>query len=116
MTRQSPITTHVLDTSRGAPAQGVAVQLDKLDAAGQWRLVGSGSTNQDGRIVELIDAPAFSSARYRLTFRTGDYFSAQGVVSFYPRVVVEFETTDGDQHCHVPLLLSPFGYSTYRGS
>ena len=113
----SGITTHVLDTSLGRPAAGVPVTLEKQDAAGNWRAIGSGTTNADGRITGLTssDAP-LSPGIHRLRFDTGAYFRARGVQGFYPRVTVTFEIRDGAQHYHVPLLLSPYGYSTYRGS
>ena len=116
MTARSPITTHVLDTSRGCPASGIVIQLDRLNSAGQWEELAQGTTDEDGRIANLVEPTGFSSGRFRLTFGTGDYFSSLGSSSFYPQVAVEFETTAASDHYHVPLLLSPFGYSTYRGS
>ncbi len=110
----SGITTHVLDTSRGRPAEGVPVRLDvRLDDG--WRSLGSTITDRDGRAGDLFasDPPA---GTYRLTFGAAVYFSASGVAGFYPVVEVVFEVRDPSQHYHVPLLLSPFGYSTYRGS
>jgi 5-hydroxyisourate hydrolase len=112
----SPITTHILDTRLGRPAAGVGVYLERLDAAGAWQLIGSGATDQDGRLAKLLGPGELPAGRYRLTFETGAYFQAQQVEYFYPRVAVEFEVAAPGQHHHVPLLLSPFGYSTYRGS
>jgi 5-hydroxyisourate hydrolase len=110
----SGITTHVLDTSRGCPAAGVPVVLEHAADAG-WQPVGRGTTDADGRASELLSsAPA--DGRYRLTFDTGTYFRAVGAAGFYPEVSVTFVVGNGDEHYHVPLLLSPFGYSTYRGS
>ncbi|MCA1630514.1 MAG: hydroxyisourate hydrolase [Acidobacteria bacterium] len=111
----SRITTHVLDTSRGRPAAGVAVALER-ETEGGWIAAGRGTTDADGRVKDLMEAGAeVEAATYRLTFETGAYFAALGVESFYPRVVVVFSTSAGE-HYHVPVLVNPFGYSTYRGS
>ena len=113
----SAITTHVLDTARGVPAAGVPVLLEMLEATGAWRPIGRGATDADGRLRALMpDAEPLQVGVYRLTFTTVQYFEELGVPAFYPRVVIEFETSAGERHYHVPLLLSPFGYSTYRGS
>jgi 5-hydroxyisourate hydrolase len=107
----SGITTHVLDTSLGGPAAGVPVSLERATQSG-WELIGRDKTDADGRASELlISAPA--AGRYRLTFGTGEYFGGEG---FFPEVSVTFAVEAGEHHYHVPLLLSPFGYSTYRGS
>ncbi len=112
----SAITTHVLDTSRGLPAAGIAVTLEVRDGSA-WRSVGSGLTDADGRARALVPAAqALRAGVYCLTFATGPWFAAQGTSAFYPEVRITFEVTDAAQHHHVPLLLSPFGYSTYRGS
>ena len=112
----SGITTHVLDTSRGRPAAGVPVTLER-EAAGGWQIVGKGTTNTDGRISDLVaNDAAIGPGIYRLTFSTDAYFSSQNIQSFYPQVTVTFKIEDASQHYHVPLLLNPFGYSTYRGS
>jgi 5-hydroxyisourate hydrolase len=111
----SPITTHILDTRLGRPAANVAVSLEKLDAAA-WQVLGMGVTNHDGRLMDVLKPGALTIGRHRITFDTGAYFQRQQVESFYPSVTVEFEISDPSQHYHVPLLLSPFGYSTYRGS
>ncbi len=111
----SGITTHVLDTAQGRPAAGVPVMLERSVADG-WRIVGTGHTDADGRLRTLMrETMAVVRGTYRLTFDTRLYFDNGGVQAFYPRVVVEFEAED-EGHYHVPLLLSPFGYSTYRGS
>jgi 5-hydroxyisourate hydrolase len=110
----SAITTHVLDTSRGRPAAGVAVRLERADDGG-WVPVGGGTTDADGRASELLEG-APRAGRYRLTFDTGAYFRAAGVEAFFPEVSVQFTLADPAEHHHVPLLLNPFGYSTYRGS
>ena len=112
----SGITTHVLDTARGRPAQGVPVTLE-IEAANGWELVGKGTTNADGRISDLVSAEVtIAPGVYRLTFDTGKYFAQHQSDSFYPQVIIVFRLADAAQHYHVPLLLSPFGYSTYRGS
>ncbi len=103
------ITTHVLDTAQGRPAAGVAVTL--AIQAGEWRTIGRGVTDADGRLRTLTDGIALQQATYRLTFATGDYNH-----SFFPEVSIVFRVDDPSQHYHVPLLLSPFGYSTYRGT
>jgi 5-hydroxyisourate hydrolase len=110
----SRITTHVLDTSRGRPAARVAVALEREGEAGGWMAVGRGATDADGRLKDLTDAEV-EAGTYRLTFETGAYFAALGVESFYPRVAVIF-TVGAGEHYHVPVLVNPFGYSTYRGS
>ena len=105
----SAITTHVLDVSRGRPARGVA---DVLERVGTPRA----TTDSDGRVKAFTPPPSLEPGTYRLTFDVGPYFANAGVETFYPHVVVEFDVRDATQHHHVPLLLSPFGYSTYRGS
>jgi 5-hydroxyisourate hydrolase len=113
----SPITTHVLDIARGRPAQGIAVVLELRGADGSWTELARDRTNADGRITDLLpDGTTLQAGTYRLTFATGDYFRAAGVRGFYPEVQVLVEIDDPAGHCHVPLLLSPYGYSTYRGS
>lgn len=113
----SVITTHVLDMARGLPASGIPVTLEVSTAPGQWTALGQGTTDADGRLRDLLPAEStLTAGAYRLTFDTQAYFAAQKVDAFYPRVVVEFVIRDTAQHYHVPLLLSPFGFSTYRGS
>lgn len=114
---KSPITTHVLDTSAGQPAQGVDVRLAFQDAAGTWTALGHGTTDDDGRATDLLDeSTPFQAGRYRLTFGVGRYFQAANREAFYPEVSIVFTVTAPDEHYHVPLLLNPYGYSTYRGS
>ena len=108
------VSTHILDLSSGAPAAGVHVTLERADATG-WAVQGRAATDADGRVRDAFGRVT-SAGRYRLTFATGAYFTARGVASFHPEVIVVFEILDAQQHHHVPLLLSPFGYSTYRGS
>jgi 5-hydroxyisourate hydrolase len=110
----SGITTHVLDTSRGCPAAGVPVVLERAVDSG-WEPTGRGTTDADGRVGDLLASPP-ESGRYRLSFDTGAYFRTIGEAGFYPEVSVTFVVEQGEEHYHVPLLLSPFGYSTYRGS
>jgi len=113
----SGITTHVLDTALGRPAAGVAIVLERGGGQGQWQLVGHGETDADGRLRTLVpDDPPLTPGLYRLVFDTRRYFDSLGVRAFYPSVVVIFEVAPGEAHYHVPLLLSPFGYTTYRGS
>lgn len=112
----SAITTHILDTSRGKPATNVTAVLEHFEG-GNWHRIGGGSTNDDGRIKDLVDPDfTFKPGHYRLDFAVSEYFQAQGVKAFYPYVQIVFEIEDTDSHYHVPLLLNPFGYSTYRGS
>jgi 5-hydroxyisourate hydrolase len=112
----STITTHILDISIGRPATNVSVVLEvQIDR--EWKQVGSAATDDDGRIRSfLTDDASFEEGIYRLTFDTGSYFATNSLESFYPQVSVTFAISDASQHYHVPLLLSPFGYSTYRGS
>ena len=113
----SAITTHILDLSRGRPAGGVAVVLEVQSGQEGWQVLGQGTTDADGRLKSLLPAGfKLAPGAYRLIFRTLDYFAAQGVESFYPEVTISFSVTDAAAHYHVPLLLSPYGYSTYRGS
>lgn len=109
------ITTHVLDISSGRPAAGVRVTLSRIDDA-RRTVVASGVTDNDGRLRDLTPSQALSAGVFELSFETGVYFRGRGVEAFHPRVVVMIELTDAKQHYHVPLLVSPFGYTTYRGS
>jgi 5-hydroxyisourate hydrolase len=111
----SAITSHVLDTSLGKPAAAVSVSLALLED-GAFVELGRGATDPDGRIKELLGSHALTAGLYRLRFETGAHYRALGRESFYERVEIQFHVTDPSQHHHVPLLLSPFGYSTYRGS
>ena len=115
------ITTHVLDTTLGRPAANMPVTLERQEGNGSWCKVGGGTTNQDGRSENLLPAdkaPAdkLSPGIYRLTFDTAAYLTSQAADVFYPQVTVVFAVTDTAQHYHIPLLLSRYGYSTYRGS
>ena len=116
------LTTHVLDTARGCPAANMAIELWRLDAAGGGRqLLKTMHTNADGRTDEpLLQNDEFVASIYELVFAVGEYFAAQGVTSaaipFLDRVPVRFGIADPTAHYHVPLLTSPWAYSTYRGS
>ncbi|HLT84584.1 MAG TPA: hydroxyisourate hydrolase [Phototrophicaceae bacterium] len=110
----SYVTTHVLDAARGAPAVGVRVELARLEGETAVPLAAA-VTDADGRTSEL-GPPRLDPGTYRVTFATGEYFRAQDVATFYPRVSVEFLVEAGEEHYHVPCLLSPYAYSTYRGS
>lgn len=112
----SAITTHILDLSTGTPAANVEVVLEVDEGEAQWRELGRGTTDDDGRLRSLPVGSPPTPGQYRLSFLTRAYFERAGLVSFYPYVVVTFEVTPAQDHYHVPLLLSPFGYSTYRGS
>jgi 5-hydroxyisourate hydrolase len=110
------ISTHVLDLALGRPARDVAVQLERQEVS-DWRLIASGRTNQDGRCNQLLPeednlAPGF----YRLVFDTANYFAGQKIDALYPVVEITFRVKDGESRFHIPLLLSPNGYTTYRGS
>ena len=113
----SRITTHVLDTSTGKPAAGVQVLLETRGTDMRWAEVSCSTTDADGRCRDLLGPNVKLEARdYRLRFFVKPYFAARNIATFYPQVDVAFTITDPNQHFHVPLLLSPYGYSTYRGS
>jgi hydroxyisourate hydrolase len=110
------ITTHVLDISRGVPAVGITVILE-LRQASAWAPIGRGITDENGRVNTLTTEGRLAPGTYRLTFDIGSFHREQGLsVSFFPEVKITFNVRDPDEHFHLPLLLSPFGYSTYRGS
>jgi hydroxyisourate hydrolase len=114
--RQQSITTHVLDTSRGGAAVGVAVILEMRHAS-DWVPIGRGDTDRSGRVTTLLEGRTITPGTYRLTFDIGTYFRAQGISTpFFPEAKVVFVIRDPAEHYHVPLLISPFGYSTYRGT
>ena len=111
----SQVTTHILDTTRGRPAEGITILLFQQQAD-NWRQVSLATTNEDGRVTDLLSAGAvLEPGIYKLKFETKAYFDKQAVQSFYPYVEISFSINDAE-HYHVPLLLNPFGYSTYRGS
>ena len=112
------ITTHILDTSRGSPAREVPITLEYLQSPPSlWQLIASAKTNADGRAPSLLPTGHILAAgTYRLAFDTAAYFATQKIETFYPRVEILFTIKDPHQHHHIPLLISPYGYSTYRGS
>jgi 5-hydroxyisourate hydrolase len=112
------LSVHVLDQQTGMPATAVRVTLDARNAAdGAWHPISQGTTDADGRIKALLpDGQALATGDYRVTFDTGAYFSKHSTPAFFPEVPVVFHVRDAKQHYHIPLLLSPFGFSTYRGS
>jgi 5-hydroxyisourate hydrolase len=114
MSARSHITSHVLDAATGSPAAGVPMTLEQRTSDG-WVSLAQAVTDADGRVSQFgpVSVPA---GRYRVTFDTEAYFGARGEKAFYPEVQVVFELAEVDAHYHIPLLLSPFAYSTYRGS
>lgn len=113
----SPLTTHVLNTADGIPAARMALSLHRLDSNTMiWNLLSVGTTNTDGRCPGLINKEGFTSGTYKLHFNTGQYWESLGQTSFYPYVEIVFTIKDPAQRFHIPLLLSRFSYSTYRGS
>jgi hydroxyisourate hydrolase len=113
MTPVMTLSTHVLDATTGRPAAGVGVLLERRAADRTWSRSEAGTTDGDGRLRLPGTIP---TGTYRITFASGDYFAGRSVATFYPEVTVTFEVTSETGHYHVPLLLSPFAYSTYRGS
>jgi len=108
------ISTHILDTTRGRPAAGVEVTLERAGDGG-WSAIGRDSTDDDGRVKALMtESPA--PGTYRIHFAVGAWFEAQQVDAFYPEVTIAFRVARAGEHFHVPLLLNPFGFTTYRGS
>ena len=112
----SHITTHVLDVSSGRPAADVGVILEAQSSRGEWTENARGATDADGRLRDWIAAKTVPAGTYRLKFDTRAYFAGHKIMGLYPEVVIVFEVRDAQEHYHIPLLLSPFGYSTYRGS
>ena len=113
----SRISTHVLDTAKGKPASGVPVRLERQDSSGKWLGVSAANTDQDGRCSQLLpDGEQLREGSYRLTFDTANYFAASKQDGLYPVVEITFRIRRDESHFHIPLLLSPNGYTTYRGS
>jgi 5-hydroxyisourate hydrolase len=110
----STLSTHVLDAASGLPAAGMRITLERRDGE-RWQPLGEGTTDDDGRVRDLAPG-GLGGGVHRLVFATGDWFAATGQTGFYPEVPVVFDVTDSGRHYHVPLLLSPYAYSTYRGS
>ena len=112
----SAITTHVLDLARGCPAADVAVTLE-VESGGTWQSIGWGRTDPDGHLKALLpEGQSLTPGTYRLTFHTREYFDASGTPAFYPSVTVAFTAAPNRTHYHVPLLLGPYGYTTYLGT
>ncbi|KAL0118337.1 hypothetical protein PUN28_009168 [Cardiocondyla obscurior] len=109
------ITTHVLDTSKGRPADGLPVCLYKFEND-KWTLLKESTTDANGRCGDLLQDKDRSSGRFKIEFRVNDYFNRIATVSMYPLIDVMFDVQNTNEHYHIPLLLNPFGYSTYRGS
>jgi 5-hydroxyisourate hydrolase len=109
------ISTHILDTTCGRPAAGVDVTLERSGEGGAWTALGRGTTDGDGRVKALL-AEGPEPGTYRITFHVAPYFRRQNVEAFYPEVSIAFEVRRAGEHFHVPLLLNPFGFTTYRGS
>eukprot|EP00096_Caligus_rogercresseyi_P013132 TRINITY_DN5798_c0_g1_i1.p1 TRINITY_DN5798_c0_g1~~TRINITY_DN5798_c0_g1_i1.p1 ORF type:complete len:119 (+),score=10.99 TRINITY_DN5798_c0_g1_i1:86-442(+) len=114
-THDNPLSSHVLDTSRGTPAEGIEIHLFKEDGEG-WTLVGKKTTNQDGRVSGFLGWENFQKGIYKLKFDVKGYFEKTKTESFFPYVEIVFDIKDPEAHYHVPILLNPFGYTTYRGS
>lgn len=113
----SPITTHILDTTTGKPGAGIPVVLERKTHSAGWQAISEGMTDIKGRVDDLLSTrEAFLPGHYRLIFETGPYFLLHSIECFFPQVTISFVVKDPMQQYHVPLLLSPFGYSTYRGS
>jgi 5-hydroxyisourate hydrolase len=111
------ISTHVLDTALGKPAARIPVRLEHRENDGRWLTLGSSDTDADGRCTQMLaESQHLTDGLYRLVFDTGSYYAAQNVSGLYPVVEITFEVRKGETHCHIPLLLSPNGYTTYRGS
>ena len=111
----SPITTHVLDTSAGTPGRGIEIILEKQEGE-NFVEISRGKTNDDGRLPGLLKEGELEKATYQIHFLTADYYKSQGKKCFYPKVSVLFTIEESIEHYHIPLLISGFGYSTYRGS
>lgn len=111
------ISTHVLDVAQGKPAKQIPVRLERQEPGGEWRILGSSQTDSDGRCVQLLpEGEILRAGTYRLAFDTSSYHLAQKVHGLYPVVEITFQVQEGDAHFHIPLLLSPHSYTTYRGS
>jgi 5-hydroxyisourate hydrolase len=111
------ISTHVLDTAAGIPARDMAVHLEHRESSGEWRVVGSARTDLDGRCQQLAsDGQKIPPGTYRLSFDTAGYHAAHNLHGLYPIVQVTFSVREGETHLHIPLLLGPHSYTTYRGS
>ncbi|MDQ7729562.1 hydroxyisourate hydrolase [Halomonas sp. SpR8] len=112
----NPLSVHVLNIQNGLPSPGVEVELERRTDAG-WESLATGITDEAGRVSALYPTNEdFQPGVYRVTFETGDWFEERDIATFFPDVPVPFQVEDTEQHYHIPLLLSPYGYSTYRGN
>jgi 5-hydroxyisourate hydrolase len=112
----NPLSVHVLNLVSGTPSPGIEVTLERHQGA-DWQPLAQGTTNEQGRISELFPAGStLTAGQYRVVFKTGDYYKRLHQDTFFPEVPVIFDVKQTDQHYHIPLLLSPYGFSTYRGS
>jgi 5-hydroxyisourate hydrolase len=112
---RSPITTHVLDVALGKPARAIPIRLERLEGD-RFVELARGETDADGRCGQLLPPGSLIAGTHRIRFELDDYFARDGRASFYPYVEIVFRVVNVEEHFHVPLLLSPFGHSTYRGS
>lgn len=115
----NPISVHVLDLQTGQPSPGIRVDLERRLPSGDWSAIGSARTDDQGRVRALVPETArakWAAGDYRVVFRTGEFYASRQQASFFPEIPVVFRIEDAQQHYHVPLLLSPFGFSTYRGN
>lgn len=115
----NPVSVHILDLQTGQPTPGVQVEIEMHAKNGTWQPVGKGQTDENGRIRSLIAQDAlmtWSAGEYRVVFKTGDYYRTKKQATFFPEIPVVFQVEDQKAHYHIPLLLSPFGFSTYRGN
>lgn len=108
------ISTHVLDTSQGAPATAIQVKLEKMIPSGLWEKIGENTTDREGRIGSFSNDSSNTPGTYKLTFFIKSYFENRKINSFYPQIEICFQT-EATQHYHVPVLINPYGYTTYRG-
>lgn len=115
----NPLSVHVLDLQTGKPTPGIRVDLERKGAPGNWEAIGSAMTDEQGRVRSLVPASAISqwaAGEYRVIFRTGEFYARTKQPTFFSEIPVVFQVQDARQHYHIPLLLSPFGYSAYRGN
>ncbi|CAB4056509.1 uraH [Lepeophtheirus salmonis] len=114
-THDNPLSSHVLDTSKGCPAEGIKIKLFKQKDH-DWKLIGEKITNQDGRVSGFLGWEDFNAGLYKLHFEVSEYFDKTKTEAFFPYVEIVFKIKDPESHYHVPILLNPYGYTTYRGS
>lgn len=113
----NPISTYILDTTSGKPGAGIPVVLERKTHSSGWQAIAEGMSDAAGRVDDLLDTrEAFLPGHYRLIYDTGPYFLLQGIESFFPHITISFVVKDPMQQYHVPLFLSPYGYSTFRSS